>query len=95
MNWELWVQTFWDVLQSDEDACLGLIRSSGGTGGSVALIEGEVDAADALAYSRTLAELGRTAEAKEILSEVLRASFVAARPLGAQRPLAPLTLGDQ
>lgn len=95
MHWELWFQTVWDVLQADEDACLGLIGASGGaTGCAVALVEGEVDASDALAYSRTLAELGRTVEAREVLSAVLRAAF-AAWPQGGQRLPAPLTLGDQ
>ena len=76
VDWESWFSVVWDVLQTDDEACLGLIRSAGGRGGArVVLVEGDANAADALAYARTLCELGFLAEAREILAEVLRAAF--------------------
>jgi hypothetical protein len=76
LDWESWFSVVWDVLQTDDEACLGLIRSAGGRGAAaVALVEGDANAADALAYARTLCELGLLAEAREILAEVLRAAF--------------------
>ncbi|MEQ1501158.1 MAG: hypothetical protein ABMB14_02960 [Myxococcota bacterium] len=75
-DWESWFQTVWDVLQTDDEACLGLLRSAGArTGAVVALVDGDASTADALAYARTLSELGLATEAREILSEVLRAVF--------------------
>jgi hypothetical protein len=75
VDWESWVQTVWDVLQSDDEACLGLIRSAGGRGASVALIDGNATAADALAYARTLSELGLVAEARDVFRAVIGAAF--------------------
>jgi hypothetical protein len=76
MQWESWFSVVWDVLQTDDEACLGLIRSAGGRGAAaIALVEGDANAADALAYARTLSELGFVAEAREILAEVMRAAF--------------------
>lgn len=75
-DWESWFQIVWDVLQTDDEACWGLIVSAGGKMGSmVALIDGDTSAADALAYARTLCELGLSFEARDILTEVLRASI--------------------
>jgi hypothetical protein len=75
-DWENWVQTVWDVLQTDDEACWGLIRSAGGKmSAMVALIDGDASPPDALAYARTLYELGLAVEARDILTEVLRASF--------------------
>jgi hypothetical protein len=75
-DWENWVQTLWDVLQTDDEACLGLIGAAGGRISSmVALVEGDTTLVDALAYARTLCDLGLTTEAYEVLTEVLRAAF--------------------
>jgi hypothetical protein len=70
-----WFQTLWDVLQDDDEACLGLIRSAGGHDSAVELVEGTTSAGDALAYARTLAELGHGQEAWEIFNAVVRAAF--------------------
>jgi hypothetical protein len=75
VDWDGWFQTVWDVLQSDDEACWGLIRSVGGRAGAViALVEGDTSPSDALAYARTLCELGLVTEAREILMEVMRAT---------------------
>jgi hypothetical protein len=75
-DWESWVQIVWDVLQTDDEACWRLIRSAGGkVGAMVALIEGDTSVQEALAYARTLFELGLAVEARDILTEVLRAAF--------------------
>jgi hypothetical protein len=82
VDWESWFQTVWDVLQSDDEACWRLIRSVGGRAGAmVALVEGDTSPIDALAYARTLCELGFASEAREILAEVLRATFGSVRSL--------------
>jgi hypothetical protein len=49
----------------------------------VALVEGDTSPADALAYARTLCELGLVNEGREILAEVMRATigFVAGASL--------------
>lgn len=76
VDWESWFQTVWDVLQSDDEACWGLIRSVGGRAGSmIALVEGDATPLDALAYARTLCELGFASEAREILAEVMRCTI--------------------
>jgi len=76
VDWESWFQTVWDVLQSDDEACWGLIRSVGGRAGAmIALTEGDATPLDALAYARTLCELGFSVEAREILAEVMRATI--------------------
>ena len=70
------LESVWDVLQTDDEACGGLIRSAGGKmGARVALIDGDTSPPDALAYARPLNELGLAVEARDILTEVLRASF--------------------
>lgn len=75
-DWESWFQTVWDVLQTDDEACLGLIRAAGGRiSEMVALVDGDASSADALAYARTLCELGFVAEARDVLMEVLHAAF--------------------
>lgn len=76
-DWDGWFQTLWDVLQCDDEACVGLLRSAGGRMGAVVeLVEGEASPEDALAYARTLSELGFVTEGREILAEVLRTVFV-------------------
>lgn len=73
---ESWFQTLWDVLLCDDEACLGLLASAGGRiGAKVALVEGDTSAADALAYARTLFDLGLVAEAREVFTEILRVVF--------------------
>ena len=84
IDWEPWFQTVFDVLQSDDEACWGLIRSVGGRASAmVALVEGDTSPTDALAYARTLCELGLVNEGREILAEVMRATigFVAGASL--------------
>lgn len=70
-----WFQLLWDVLQTDEDACLALLRSSGGREGPVELVEGTTSAREALAYARALHELGRTDEARDVFAAVVDAAF--------------------
>ena len=87
LDWDSWFSVVWDVLQTDDEACLGLIRSAGGRlsdlaceGAAVRLVDGDANPADALAYARTLSELGMVTEAREILAEVLRATIGWIRP---------------
>lgn len=71
-----WFQTVFDVLQTDDEACWGLIRAVGGRAGAVvALAEGDASPMDALAYARTLCELGFVCEAREVLAEVVRVTL--------------------
>lgn len=75
-DWENWVQTVWNVLQTDDEACLNLIMAAGGRlTGMITLVDGDTSFAEALAYARTLFELGSIAEAHDILTEVLRVAF--------------------
>lgn len=81
LDWDSWYSVVWDVLQTDDEACLALIRSAGGRlAAAVSLVDGDANAADALAYARTLSELGMVTEAREILAEVLRATIGWIRP---------------
>lgn len=82
MDLDLFFQTVWDVLQADDEACLNVIHSASGRarGAVVSLVEGELPATDALAYARTLCDLGRLAEAREVLWAVLRAAFGMLKP---------------
>ena len=77
MDFDLWYQMVWDVLQADDEACLQLIAAAGGRAQQavVSLVEGDLSAADALAYARTLCDLGRIAEARDVLWEVLNVAF--------------------
>ncbi len=75
MEFDVWLQAVWDVLQADDEACLGMIRSAGGRSGAVALVDGDIDTSDALAYARTLCDLGRRVEARDVLMQVLQAAF--------------------
>ncbi|MBX2798787.1 MAG: hypothetical protein KTR31_14000 [Myxococcales bacterium] len=77
MDFDLWFQTIWDVLQADDEACMDLIRSAGGRAhqAMVSLVEGELSTTDALAYARTLCDLGRMTEAREVLWEVVNTAF--------------------
>lgn len=74
-TWQCWLAALWDVLQTDDEACDRLIRCAGGHQGAVHLLEGDATTADALAYARTLSEMGHAAEAAEVLAEVLRVAF--------------------
>ncbi len=80
MDFDLFFQTVWDVLQADDEACFNVIRSAGGRGAIVELGEGDLSSTDALAYARTLCDLGRLTEAREILWAVLRTAFGALSP---------------
>lgn len=68
-------QTAWDVMCIDDAACVRLLEPFG-TAGVVALVEGELSVAEAVAYAHTLLELGLEAQAEElfdaVLAEVLR-----------------------
>lgn len=76
LDWESWFQTVWDVLQTDDEACFGLLVSAGGKmSATVPLIEGDANTAEALAYARTLSDLGCIAEARDVLMEILCAAF--------------------
>lgn len=77
MDFEVWFQTLWEVLQADEEACMGLIRSAGGRvqQAVVSLVDGDVSAADAVVYARTLAELGLTQEGREVLWQAVSAVY--------------------
>lgn len=79
MDFDVWFQTLWEVLQVDEDACISLIRRAGGhlQQAMVNLVEGDVSALDAVNYARTLAELGLTAEGREVLWQALSAAYSA------------------
>ena len=76
MDVHLWFQTLWDVLQVDPEACLHLIRTVAGSRELViSLIGVELSALDALAYARTLVDLGRLQEAEEVFQLVLQVAF--------------------
>ena len=69
-----WLDTVLDVLNhANEDAALSLLCSTLGCSGavSVPLMECDLDARDALAYSRTLNELGREQESVEVFYAVV------------------------
>jgi len=75
MDFEHWSQSVFDVLQGDDEACLGMIRSAGGRAGNVALVEGDLETSEALAYARTLCDLGRLLDARDVLVHVLHQAF--------------------
>jgi len=76
MDFTLWFQTLWDVMQVDHEACMDLIRAAVGSRELVvSLIGGELSALDALAYARTLVDLGRMQEAEEVFHLVLQVAF--------------------
>ncbi|MEQ1567053.1 MAG: hypothetical protein ABMA64_15550 [Myxococcota bacterium] len=76
LDWAVWFQTVFDVLQSDDEACWSLIRAVGGSASAViALVDGDTSPTDALAYARTLSELGLVQEAQDILADVMRATL--------------------
>ncbi len=77
MDFDLWFQTIWEVMQADDEACRSLIMAAGGRlqQAVVSLVEGDLAATDALAYARTLTELGRLTEAREVLWEVVGTAF--------------------
>lgn len=76
MDLSLWFQTLWDMMQVDEEACLNLIHAVAGSAPRmIRLVEGELSALDALAYARTLVDLGRLQEAQEVFSQVLLVAF--------------------
>ena len=93
-----WFQTVFDVLQTDDEACWGLIRAVGGrASGVVALVAGDASPMDALASARTLCELGLVTEARDVLAEVVRVAltFVAgARREGPWRALGGTVPGE-
>jgi hypothetical protein len=75
MDWDTWVQLVWDVLLTDDQVCWNLIRAAGGRAAEVMLVDGSATASDALAYARTLAELGHVFEAREVFGAAVRAAF--------------------
>ncbi|MEM6929212.1 MAG: hypothetical protein AAF602_19895 [Myxococcota bacterium] len=71
-----WFRTLWDVMQVDEVACLNLIQTVTGSREMViSLIGADLSALDALAYARTLIDLGRLQEAEEVFQLVLQVAF--------------------
>lgn len=70
-----WFRTLFELLDVGEELCLHLIRTYGGRGGTVELVEGEATSLDALTYARVLLELGRPVEAEEVLRAVLGAEL--------------------
>ncbi len=82
MDYDGWFQTVWDVLQADDVACLALIAATTGVRCDVELIDGQVSPEDALAYARTLYELGYVAQARDVLQAVLCAQLQSAAPVG-------------
>lgn len=78
-----WLQALWDVLQADDEACLRLIRTAGGHEEAVELVDGLASTADALAYARTLVELGHAAEAWDVFCQVVSTCFAASAPTAA------------
>ena len=75
MDWDAYVQVIWDLLQTDDQVCWNLMRSSGARVAEVVLVDGDTTPSEALAYARTLAELGLVFEAREVFLAVVRAAF--------------------
>lgn len=75
MAYQKWLDALWDVLQSDDAACVHLIRASGGHLGCVPLVHGDVTAEEALAFARTLSEMGQLGAAMDVLTDVVRTAF--------------------
>ena len=73
---------FETLLADGDEACLAWLRARG-VAGPVELVEGSLDADDAVALAHGLAELGRTAEALEVL-QAFRVNGRAA--MGSQGP---------
>ena len=59
-------QLAWDVLASDDLACFGLLEGLGGSDRVVPLIVEDLSVREALAYARTLIELGLDLQAREV-----------------------------
>ena len=74
---------FETLLAEGDEACLDWLRSRGSAVVPVELIEGPMDAGDAVALAHGLAELGRTAEAFEVMDAVCAARLNTARGWGA------------
>jgi hypothetical protein len=75
MDWDAYVQVIWDLLQTDDQVCWNLMRSSGARVAEVVLVDGATTPSEALAYARTLAELGLVFEAHEVFLAAIRAAF--------------------
>jgi hypothetical protein len=75
MHWDAYIQLFWDLLLTDDQVCWNLILSAGGKAAEVVLIDGATTPSEALAYARTLAELGLVFEAREVFMAAVRAAF--------------------
>ena len=75
MDWDAYVQVIWDLLQTDDQVCWNLMRSAGARVAEVALVDGDTTPSEALAYARTLAELGLLFEAREVFLAAVRAAF--------------------
>lgn len=94
-----WFTMVVEVLESGEEAALGLIRAAAprarGGAGVVELIEGPTSSLDALAYAQVLIELGRRWEAEEIVRAVICAEHGAPVPLGSQQLRGDVPQGAQ
>ncbi len=84
MTREAVAQAFETLLADGDEACLRWLRERGAGAVPVELIEGALEADDAVALAHGLAELGRTAEALDVLDAVC-ATRGAIRALGPQR----------
>ena len=73
-----------DILEvNDEEVTLGVLRRLGGghSGAVGLLVDPDCTAAEALALARTFMELGRMAEATEVVEAVVRAELRIPEPL--------------
>jgi len=75
MDWDAYVQVIWDLLQTDDQVCWNLMRSAGARVAEVVLVDGDTTPSEALAYARTLVELGFVFEAREVFLAAFRAAF--------------------
>jgi hypothetical protein len=75
MDWDSYVQLIWDLLRTDDQVCWNLIHAAGGKVAEVVLVDGATTPSEALAYARTLLELGLVFEAREVFLAAIRAAF--------------------
>lgn len=84
LNLATLVSVVLDILEvNDEDVTLGVLRRmGGGKNGAVGLlVDPECTASEALALARTFLELGRMAEATEVVEAVVRSELSLPEPL--------------
>jgi hypothetical protein len=84
MTREAVAMAFETLLADGDEACLAWLAERGASG-PVELVEGSLDAPDAVALAHGLAELGRTAEALEVMNAVCATRLAPLTGQGAQR----------